>query len=291
MNHQATSDPRDIAATLPPIPYPDDLYRFDTVADGISGGFEAVTETDIQYFHQHGYLVIQDAFSPDEVRDALSGMVYLMDGKNPDFRAIQFEPKLAKRKDEMNADDRRDAIRKIFKFVDHEPRLKAMAVHVGLLDVLSQIMEDTPRLFQDMALVKPPRFGSEKPWHQDCAYFNLPEGTAVVGVWIALDEATAENGCMHIIPGSHSEGPMIHFKRRDWQICDTHVPVLRDTVVPLQPGGCLFWHGLLHHGSPVNHSAQRRRALQFHYKPASCGEVTTQERMAIYGSEGKEVEC
>ena len=119
----------------------------------------------------------------------------------------------------------RDAIRKIFRFVDHEPRLDAMAAHSGLLGVLEQIMGDTPELFQDMALVKPPRHGSEKPWHQDCAYFNLQEGTTVVGVWIALDEATAENGCLHIIPGSHIEGPMIHFKRRDWQICDTDVPV------------------------------------------------------------------
>ena len=84
---------------------------------------------------------------------------------------------------------------------------------------------------------------------------------------------------------------MIHFKRRDWQICDTDVPVARDTMVPLKPGGCLFWHGLTHHGSPVNQSEQRRRALQFHYKPASCGEITTQERMDVYGSDGKDVDC
>ena len=84
---------------------------------------------------------------------------------------------------------------------------------------------------------------------------------------------------------------MIHFKRRDWQICDTDVPVGRDTMVPLKPGGCLFWHGLTHHGSPVNQSGQRRRALQLHYKPASVGEITTQERMDVYGSEGKEVDC
>ena len=84
---------------------------------------------------------------------------------------------------------------------------------------------------------------------------------------------------------------MIHFKRRDWQICDTDVPVARDTMVPLKPGGCLFWHGMTHHGSPANQSEQRRRALQFHYKPASSAEITTQERMAVYGSEGKEVDC
>ncbi len=287
MNNPTTGEHSNIAA----IPYPPDLYRFDTAADGISGGFAAVTEADIEYFHQYGYLVINDAFSATEVLDALAGMTHLMDGKCPEFRAIQFEPSLAKAKDEMAGQDRRDAIRKIFNYVNHEPRLNAVATHPGLLDVLERMMGDTPQLFQDMALVKPPLHGSEKPWHQDCAYFNLPEGTTVVGVWVALDEATAENGCMHVIPGSHDEGPMIHFKRRDWQICDTDVPVGRDTMVPLKPGGCLFWHGLTHHGSPANQSEQRRRALQLHYKPASSGEVTTQERMAIYGSEGKDVDC
>lgn len=277
--------------TISPILYPKDLYRFDTVANSITGGFSSVTDDDINYFHQNGYLVIEDGFSQEEIKSALDGMVYLMDGNNPDFKAIQFEPKLAKAKDEMNPDERRDAIRKIFNYVGHEPRLNAIAEQAGLLSVLQRIMRDTPVLFQDMALVKPPRFGSEKPWHQDLAYFNLQKSTIVVGVWIALDEATAENGCMHIIPGSHIEGPMIHFKRRDWQICDTDVPVVRDTVVPLQPGGCLFWHGLLHHGSPVNQTDKRRRALQLHYKPASSEEISTQDRMDLYGSDGKDVDC
>lgn len=287
MNASTTSE----RPNLTQVPYPPELYRFDTTANGISGGFSAVTEADIGYFHTHGYLVINDAFSSTEVADALAGMTHLMDGNCPDFRAIQFEPKLTKQKNALHGQERRDAVRKIFNFVDHEPRLNALAAHTGLLGVLEKIMGDTAELFQDMALVKPPRHGSEKPWHQDCAYFNVPVDTTIVGVWIALDEATPENGCLHVIPGSHNEGPMIHFKRRDWQICDTEVPVARDTMVPLKPGGCLFWHGLTHHGSPVNRSEQRRRALQFHYKPASATEITTQARMDIYGSEGKDVDC
>jgi len=275
----------------PQMPYPVELYRFDRTADHLSGGFSAVTQTAIDHFHRYGYLIIKDAFQTAEVEAALAGMRDLMDGKCPDFRAIQFEPALAKQKQDMTTDQRRDAIRKIFRFVAYEPRLKAMATYPALIKVLEQIMQDTPELFQDMALVKPPRYGSEKPWHQDCAYFNLPEETTVVGVWIALDEATFENGCLHIIPGSHLQGPMIHFKRRDWQICDTDVPVAQDTIVPLKPGDCLLWHGLLHHGSHANRSNQRRRALQFHYRPANCGEVTTQERLTVYGSDGKEVEC
>ena len=98
-------------------------------------------------------------------------------------------------------------------------------------------MGANPFMSQDMALIKPPFVGSEKPWHQDQAYFNIPLGQTVVGVWIALDEAVPENGCMYIIPGSHTEGPVIHFKRRDWQICDTEVASDHAIAVPLKPGG------------------------------------------------------
>ncbi|MCZ6676022.1 MAG: phytanoyl-CoA dioxygenase family protein [Candidatus Poribacteria bacterium] len=273
------------------IPYPAELYRFDAVAEGLWGGFAAVTDEHVQRFHEQGYLVVHDAFSPDEVQETSEGLLYLMDGEHPDFRGVQFEPKVVKHKSAFSAEERRDAIRKIFRFVEYEPRLKAMSEHAGLLAVAQRLIGEKPTLFQDMALIKPPMIGSEKPWHQDCAYFNLPLETTVVAAWIALDEATPDNGCMHIIPGSHREGPMVHFKRRDWQICDTHVPVHRDVMVPLKPGGCLFWHGLLYHGTPANRSNLRRRALQFHYSPESSESLTTGERMEIFGSEGKDVDC
>ena len=255
------------------------------------GRFEAVTDADVQFFHKHGYLVIHDAFSPEEVRETLDGMLYLMDGKHPDYRGIQYERKLVKQKSVLSTEERRDIIRKIASFVEYEPRLKAISEHEGLIAVVQRLIEETPELFQDMGLIKPPHIGSEKPWHQDCAYFNLPLDTPVVAAWIALDEATPENGCMHIIPGSHREGPVVHFNRRDWQICDTHVPVDREVMVPLKAGGCLLWHGLLHHGTPANRSNLRRRALQFHYCPESTGKIETQERMDVFGSEGKDVEC
>ena len=206
------------------IPYSPELYHFDSVAEGIWGGFEAVTDAEVQFFHKYGYLVIHDAFGPEEIQETLDGMLYLMDGKNPDYRGIQYEPKMVKQKSVLSTEERRDITRKIASFVEYEPRLKAISEHEGLIAVVQCLIEATPKMFQDMGLIKPPHIGSEKPWHQDCAYFNLPLGTPVIAAWIALDEATPENGCMHIIPGSHREGPVVHFNRRDWQICDTHVP-------------------------------------------------------------------
>lgn len=282
---------KDIIDAAQAVLYPSQLYRYDSIAEGISGGFEAVTDAEVQFFCEHGYLVIHNAFTLAEVRETLDGVLHLMDGKNPDFRGIQYEPKLVKQKSDLSTKARRDIIRKIASFVNFEPRLKAVSEHEGLIKVVQRIIGATPRLFQDMGLIKPPHIGSEKPWHQDCAYFNLPLDTPVVAAWIALDEASAENGCMHIIPGSHKEGPVVHFNRRDWQICDTHVPVDREVMVPLKAGGCLLWHGMLHHGTPANRSNLRRRALQFHYCPESTGSIETEERMEAFGSEGKDIEC
>ena len=191
----------------------------------------------------------------------------------------------------LTPEQRQDAVRKIMKFVQYEERLLALAFHPKLLAAVRALLEDEPHLFQDMAMIKPPRIGREKPWHQDHAYFNYPLGTRIVRVWVALDEATLENGCMQLLPGLHREGPRLHFQRRDWQICDQEIMGRRSVAVPLKPGGLLFFDGLLPHGTPHNNSPKRRRAVQFHFVPRSVHLGTEEERLRVFGSEGKNVTC
>jgi phytanoyl-CoA hydroxylase len=273
-------------ATMPP-----DLYRESAPANGVTGGLAAVTDAEAARYHEEGYIVVEDAFGPGEVERALDGLTYLMDGGDGHFRGVQYEPAARDRVSDLPAEERRASVRKVFSFVDHDSRLRAISEHAGLHAALERLIGRPPVLFQDMALSKPPRMGSEKPWHQDCAYFNFHVDTPVVGVWIALDEATYENGCMHVIPGSHRDGPVVHFQRRDWQICDTDVAAGANVVVPLRPGGCLFFNGLVHHGTPPNRTDSPRRALQLHYRPEEIVTVTREERLAVYGDAGKDVTC
>jgi len=242
-------------------------------------------------FHKQGYLAIRQAFIPEQIAAAGQGMWDLIDGKNPDFRGVQAEPGTRKDFSSIEGESRRDSVRKIMSFVDYDQRLDAISQDHRILSLLTRLMDDTPVLFQDMGLIKPPHIGREKAWHQDCAYFNYRLDTTVVGVWIAIDAATKKNGCLHIIPGSHKKGPEPHFNLRDWQICDTSVAVQDSVTVPLEPGGCLLWHGMTHHGSPTNRSSHRRRALQFHYRPQNAVELTKEERLAIYGGEQLGVTC
>jgi copper chaperone CopZ len=81
------------------------------------------------------------------------------------------------------------------------------------LVLMGRLLEALPERFQDMALLKPPRLGREKPWHQDAAYFRGSDPHLMFGVWIALDPATRENGCMEVIPRSHLAGPAPHVPR------------------------------------------------------------------------------
>ena len=68
-----------------------------------------------------------------------------------------------------------------------------------------------------------PASAARNPGTRTTRTFDLPMDTEIISVWVALQEAHRDNGCMHVIPGSHLEGPVIHFSRRDWQICDTDV--------------------------------------------------------------------
>jgi phytanoyl-CoA hydroxylase len=270
--------------------YPDGLYR-DDVRAALVPSLADIGPAEIERFRFDGYLAVESAFARPMIDAALDGLKSLM--MRPDSGAdLQFESWAGDRVDNLDAVHRMDVVRKLMRFVEHEPRLDALATDDRLLRVVREILGSPAVIqFQDMALLKPPGGGREKPWHQDKAYFNVDPTAGVLGVWIALDETTFDNGCLHVIPGSHREGPVVHFRRRDWQICDADVPIARDVAVPLPVGGALLFDGLLMHGTPANRTTTRRRAVQYHYRLQNATETSEAERLAVFGSEGKDVTC
>lgn len=272
-------------------PHSPELYRPTATGFGVER-FEDIGEREIEFYREHGYLIVRQAFTEREVADALQGLLDLIGGSRPDFTEIVFEAKARELLPTLSPEQRQDVVRKLWHFVEYDVRLKAISHHARMLAAITALLGGrTPFMFQDMALIKPPRLGREKPWHQDKAYFDYPLDTPVVGVWIALDEATVENGCMQLLPGRHKEGPIVHFNRRDWQICDNQIEGTPSVAAPLKPGGLLFFDGLLPHGTPHNSSPRRRRALQYHYAPADVEKAAAEERLRHFGSEGRNVTC
>ena len=271
------------------------LYRTDYSAVGriLPAYQEQLAEDDVDFYRRNGYLAMAGLFTTDEVDEykvALSDVLHQRvpwEGK----LFVQEEPFYAEGGSEDQVTDPELRIRKVFHFVQIEPRLKGAAFHQKLVGLVDQLIGPGHCLTQDMALVKPPYHGSEKPWHQDTAYFDwLPLG-GIIGAWIALDEATVQNGCMQVIPKSHLAGPVPHYHIRDCQMGDEGVQVEQAVVVPLKPGGVLFFSGLIHHGTPPNVSGDRRRALQFHYAAANCRKMTFAEHAELFNEGGAYAGC
>jgi phytanoyl-CoA hydroxylase len=268
-----------------------ELYDFAAVAEGVNG-FAALDDTQVARYHEQGFLAVHNAFTREEVSAVLDGLTDLIAGRVPEFTNIQFRGEVRDRLAALSVEERIDSVRRLLYFTEHEPRARAMALHLQLLGAVEKLLGAPPQLFQSMALIKPPR-GREKPWHQDHAYFELPLATRVVGVWIALDPAGVDNGCMRFLPGWQRKGVFTHFQRRDWQICDSEMTGLREqrVAVPLAPGGCVLFDSYIPHGTPSNFTSARRRAVQFHYLAAGISKITPEQRVEIWGGKAREVVC
>jgi phytanoyl-CoA hydroxylase len=270
-------------------PYDPALYHATEQVPTRQGWCE-ITDELLAEYRERGCLAFENVFTAAEVAAAAAALRDLTAGTVSGFGGVMFEAWAKDRIAKMTAEQRHAAVRKVFDFTAFDARLRALEQHPTSRRMVARLLGEPPLLAQEMALLKPPR-GREKPWHQDHAYFDYPVGTPVVGVWIALDDATPENGCMRVVPGSHRAGPRVHFQKRDWQVCDTDILGQRVAAVPLRAGGCLLFDGLLLHGTPANRSACRREALQFHYVPASARKCKSEERLAMFGAEGKNVTC
>jgi len=254
-----------------------------------------VDDEAVGFYHEHGYLSVRSALTPEEVEASRQILDDLIVGRRPATEQMHIMYERAAKEagvENLTDDQKRAMVRKLAFFGDSGMACGLPVLHEGLLGVVRKLMGGRePKPFQIMTLLKPPRVGREKPWHQDHAYFDLALEDRIVGIWIALDEATIDNGCMQVLDGGHKLGPIHHWNRRDWQICDTEIMGKPSLAAPLPPGGALFFDSLLPHGTPTNHSPKGRRAMQFHYAPADGRAIATEDRMAIFGTEGKDVTC
>lgn len=274
---------------------------------------EQLTPEQIDQYHRDGYLAFHDVISPEEVEavkaemsrvvselregHTVFGSSYGEMWKPTGARvSVQFEPgHVPTGGDDPELELK---IRKYVNLVWHSDLLHHIALtHPRVQGVLSCLLGSDPIICQNVALVKPAFYGTEKPWHQDDAYFNVAPLEAVCGVWIAIDEAGADNGCMHVLPGAHTLGPLLHHHHQDCEIApdrlDSGLGDLRNAVpVPLPPGGAMFFSGILPHQTPPNQTAQRRRALQLHYRSQDSRLVSPDEYDQIFAeADGTPASC
>ncbi|MFA0733308.1 MAG: hypothetical protein LKKZDAJK_000406 [Candidatus Fervidibacter sp.] len=244
---------------------------------------KALTVAQKEQFERDGFLAVRQLLSERQVaavKERLEqyireGLRMLREGQKPEADTVNFngvliqlEPLVAK--GEYVPDDPLYAARKVWNLFGRDEVLTQLATDPRLLDIVEDLMGSSAIwFFADKAMLKPPKIGVEKPWHQDLPYFPFEpkdENGIHVAVWIALDEATVENGCMQYIPGSHKLGNIttshvdtygLGHLAADMSKVDTSKAV----AVEAKPGDVVFHDGLALHYSAPNTSDKPRWAL------------------------------
>ncbi|SVC07493.1 uncharacterized protein METZ01_LOCUS260347 [marine metagenome] len=249
-----------------------------------------LTQQQIDEFNEQGFLVSEDLLTPLETK-ALHLRLEDIGNRVIDFpdQYVQIEPLVAK--GELPEDAVRfNNVRKIWNLTVHDELFKQYARHPKILDVVTSLIGPDLKIYVDQTLCKPPRVGSAKPPHQDSAYWTNIDPPNLVICWMALDDATEDNGCMRFIPGSHKAGVTEHKHLEDFRVEDADFDYGREAAVPLKAGGCSFHHSLALHRTDVNSSSERRIGLTVAYMSATSKYVGKAPKPEFEQAVGKSYE-
>jgi hypothetical protein len=157
-------------------------------------------------------------------------------------------------------DGRPAALPQLLNPIQFAPELGSTQFRTNALAIASQLLGTGTESWFEHAILKPPRYGAATPWHQDEAHRNDP-GTDYeqLSIWMPLQEATVENGCMRYIAGSHLDPVLEHRSpNNDPRITALECigPFAPESAVlcPLPPGGAAMHHCRTLHSAGPNQS-------------------------------------
>lgn len=224
------------------------------------------------YLYERGFAVIENVFTTQDVariaRVAMevAGREMATDPDSP-FTVDHGDGAIAPRKIDHP-------------FLKHR-EFRAFALDPRLSGLAAAVLGEPAFLMRDQIFAKPPHFGTPKPYHQENASLGYSPANAMIVTWVALDDATPDNGCLRVIEGSHHlllphepapGAPYNHVPEPD------SIDLTREVLLPVSAGGVVLLHSQVLHCSATNPSPDWRRAYALHWVTASITCATDAQR-------------
>lgn len=222
-----------------------------------------------EFWAENGYWVAENALTTDEVQELLNEAISIFRGEHGTDIGNYTPPPPEETDVEMLR--RYLCIHFPHKISDV---IHQYLAHPKIVDVLTQVIGPNVKCMQSMLFIK----SGGKPgqaWHQDEDFIPTRD-RSLTGAWMALDDATVENGCLWVIPGSHKYGLLWPMEvqndpRFDCSAESGGFPFKNEDAIPVEvpAGSVVFFNGYLLHRSLPNYTKDKfRRALVNHYMSA-----------------------
>jgi ectoine hydroxylase-related dioxygenase (phytanoyl-CoA dioxygenase family) len=213
-----------------------------------------VTAADRERFARDGYVVVEDLV-PADLRERVTSELDALEARVDDYLAAQ--------ENERVDIAERGAITFTLHPVLRSAAARELVRHPSLLGLCHDLLGDDVRLYWDQAVYKKPEKPRIFPWHQDTGYtFTDPQ--AYLTCWVALTDATVDNGCPWIVPGGHRDGTLLHrwVDPIGWQ-CLADPPGA--VPAPVRAGGAVVFSSLTPHMTGPNTTDSVRKAYIVQY--------------------------
>jgi phytanoyl-CoA hydroxylase len=224
-----------------------------------------LTRDQIEFFHENGFLRLEQVYDPAELRQMSDDLTYIMENFanwNAAWRGPWREKYLTQE------EDTKATLVAIHEMQHYSAAWLRALANPRLADALADLLDSPNVEFHHMTLhAKSPDAGAPFPMHQDLPFYHHEDGR-YLDTLVHLDDATEESGCIKFLRGSHKLGKLEHITGPE---TSPHLPTdrfrLEDAVsVPAKAGDVVVFSIWTVHGSSVNNSGRWRRLVRMGYR-------------------------
>ncbi len=223
-----------------------------------AGPFLAVTADQARSYDELGYFVMEDVLDTDEVTALRVAIDPFEEELEEALRDVEGGRIFIARAGEITFTTH---------LVTRSASLRDFTRSPRLTEVCADLIGPDVRLYWDQAVYKKPGVEDPFPWHQDNGYAFV-EPQQYLTFWVALTDATKENGCPWVVPRLHRRGTLLHEHSGIGLVC------LRDpadaVAVPARAGSIVVFSSLTPHATGPNRTDAVRKAYIVQYAPSGA---------------------
>lgn len=217
---------------------------------------------------ENGYFILENLFSAEDMA-ALAERIEAFQRKHEeDIRA----------KGGTEGISRANEISFTAFLAEQDDAIAAFTKRPEFVAITTQLLGEDIDLYWNQSVFKAPEGAKEFPWHQDDGYTPV-DPSPYLTLWLALNDATVENGCIHVLPGSHKNGLAPHVQTPIGLVCYSSEEPNQGVPVPLKAGSIAVFLSLTYHKSGVNRSKGYRKAYIIQYSLSPLRNLRTGEIM------------